>query len=437
MNKRHFLKLAGAGLALSPIASPFASPRASTAGTSNVAVKANADEATLRDITGNTDVISVQERRERIAKAQAMMKTHNIAAILLEPGAAMDYFSGIQWWRSERLTAVVIPQQGDIAVVTPFFEKPSVLESLKLGDDVRVWQEHENPFDVVARILKSRGIKSGNIGFENTVRYFVVNGVSKAFPNLNVVPAEPITLGCRMYKSAAELTLMHKANEVTLRAYEHVFSRLQEGMTQQDVKGLMNAAQHRLGGSSAWCLALFNDASAYPHGTNAKQVIRNGSVVLLDSGCSVHGYQSDISRTLVFGKPSSKVEDVWHTVREGQNVAFAAAQLGKPAGRVDDAVRTYYASKGYDKDYALPGLSHRTGHGIGMEGHESVNFVRGESTLLNKGMCFSNEPGLYIPGEFGVRLEDCLYMTDNGPVYFTKPPKSLAEPLGRLQKLIV
>ncbi len=195
MNKRHFLKLAGAGLALSPIASPLASPRASTAGTSNVAVKANADEATLRDITGNTDVISVQERRERIAKAQALMKTHNIAAILLEPGAAMDYFSGIQWWRSERLTAVVIPQQGDIAVVTPFFEKPSVLESLKLGDDVRVWQEHESPFDVVARILKSRGIKSGNIGFENTVRYFVVNGVSKAFPNLNVVPAEPITLG--------------------------------------------------------------------------------------------------------------------------------------------------------------------------------------------------------------------------------------------------
>jgi Xaa-Pro aminopeptidase len=206
-------------------------------------------------------------------------------------------------------------------------------------------------------------------------------------------------------------------------------------MSQQDVKSLMNNAQQRLGGSGAWCLALFNDASAYPHGTNAAQTIKEGSVILLDSGCSVHGYQSDISRTLVFGKASQKVQDVWHTVREGQNVAFAAAKVGEPAGKVDDAVRRYYASKGYSKDYELPGLSHRTGHGIGMEGHESVNFVRGENTPLRKGMCFSNEPGIYIPGEFGVRLEDCLYMTETGPAYFTEPPESLAKPLGKLLDL--
>ncbi|WP_272963616.1 M24 family metallopeptidase, partial [Alteromonas australica] len=271
--------------------------------------------------------------------------------------------------------------------------------------------------------------------FESSVRYFVVTGISNALPAMNIVAAEPVTLGCRMYKTAAELTLMHKANEVTLRAYEHVFNNLKLGMSQAQVKGLMNAAQRKLGGSGTWCLALFNDASAYPHGTNAKQVIQEGSVILLDSGCSVHGYQSDISRTLVFGKASQKVEDVWNTVREGQNVAFAAAKVGAPAGGVDDAVRQYYASKGYDKNYALPGLSHRTGHGIGMEGHESVNFVRGETTPLNKGMCFSNEPGLYIPGEFGVRLEDCLYMTDKGPSYFTSPPDSLASPLGTLMPL--
>lgn len=249
---------------------------------------------------------------------------------------------------------------------------------------------------------------------------------------MELVPAEAITLGCRMYKSANELALMHKANEITLKAYEFVYSQLKVGMSQSEVKGLMNTAQQQLGGSRTWAMALFNDASAYPHGTKAHQTIREGSVVLMDSGCAVHGYQSDISRTFVVGTPSQKVVDVWNTVREGQNVAFTAAKLGMPAGAVDDAVRAYYNTQGYGKDYALPGLSHRTGHGIGMEGHESVNFVRGESTVLTKGMCFSNEPGIYIPGEFGVRLEDCIYMTDTGPAYFTEPPESLAKPLGSL-----
>ncbi len=427
MDKRHFLKLAGASIALAPIASMAALDKTNTADLSDI--------DGLTDITANAKPITVKERRARIEKAQSLMKGQDIGAILIEPGAAMDYFSGIKWWRSERLTALIIPQKGDVAVVTPFFEKPSVLESLAIGDDVRVWQEHESPFDVVAGILKSRGITSGNIGFESSVRYFVVTGVSRALPNMNIVPAEPVTLGCRMYKTASELALMHKANEITLRAYEFVFNNLELGMSQQDVKSLMNNAQQRLGGSGAWCLALFNDASAYPHGTNAAQTIKEGSVILLDSGCSVHGYQSDISRTLVFGKASQKVQDVWHTVREGQNVAFAAAKVGEPAGKVDDAVRRYYASKGYSKDYELPGLSHRTGHGIGMEGHESVNFVRGENTPLRKGMCFSNEPGIYIPGEFGVRLEDCLYMTETGPAYFTEPPESLAKPLGKLLDL--
>ncbi|MBR9894916.1 MAG: aminopeptidase P family protein [Gammaproteobacteria bacterium] len=429
MDKRHFLKLAGASIALAPMAPMAALDKTNTAGLNDINV--------LTDITASAKPITVEERRARIEKAQSLMKAQDIAAILIEPGAAMEYFSGIKWWRSERLTALIIPKKGDVAVITPFFEKPSVLESLAIGDDVRVWQEHESPFDAVASILKSRGITSGNIGFESSVRYFVVTGVSRALPNMKIVPAEPVTLGCRMYKTASELALMHKANEVTLRAYEFVFNNLKLGMAQQDVKSLMNTAQQRLGGSGAWCLALFNDASAYPHGTSAAQTIKEGSVILLDSGCSVHGYQSDISRTLVFGKASQKVQDVWHTVREGQNVAFAAAKIGEPTGKVDDAVRQYYASKGYSKDYELPGLSHRTGHGIGMEGHESVNFVRGENTPLKKGMCFSNEPGIYIPGEFGVRLEDCLYMTETGPAYFTEPPESLAKPLGRLKSLPV
>lgn len=427
MNKRDFLRFSSIGLAA-------ASVPVVAFGNESKDVPVN---ASLSDITASVSPITASEREQRIDKAQSLMKQHDIKAIVLEPGAAMDYFSGIQWWRSERLTALVIPQQGDVAVVTPFFEKPSVLESLQVGDDVRVWQEHESPFDVVAGILTDRGVKNGKLGFENTVRYFAVEGIRNAMPKMNIVPAEPVTLGCRMVKSAHELTLMHKANEVTLRAYEEVYAQLQEGMSQADVKGLMQKAQQSLGGSGIWGMALFNDASAYPHGTREEQVIKNGSVVLMDCGCSVHGYQSDISRTFVFGEPSKKQRDVWAHVREGQRIAFEAATLGNAAGKVDDAVRKHYKTLGYGPDYQLPGLSHRTGHGIGMEGHEKVNFVHGETTTLKPGMCFSNEPGIYLPGEFGVRLEDCIYMTENGPVWFTEPPESLDQPLGALATLKV
>ena len=253
--------------------------------------------------------------------------------------------------------------------------------------------------------------------------------------NMQHVSAEPVTRGCRMYKSQHELELMHKANEVTLLAYADVFSKLKAGMSQSDVKALMNTAQEQLGGKGAWNMALFNQASAYPHGTKQKQILTEGSVVLMDCGCNVHGYQSDISRTFVFGEPTKRQRDVWQTVRQGQEIAFEQAKIGTQAGLVDDAVRKFYQTKGFGPGYKLPGLSHRTGHGIGMEGHESVNFVHGETTLLKPGMCFSNEPGIYIQGEFGVRLEDCIYMTKNGPKWFTMPPASLDEPIGKLIKL--
>jgi Xaa-Pro dipeptidase len=360
--------------------------------------------------------------------------------MILEPGAAMDYFSGIQWWRSERLTAVVIPKEGEIAVVCPFFEEPSIRESLAVGEDVRVWQEHESPFEQVKQILNDRKINQGSlnkdtIAFEDSVRYFVQRGIMSLLPNMQDISAEPITLGCRMFKDTHELQLMHKANEITLTAYAHVWSKLELGMSQSDVKSLMSSAQSALGGSDIWNMALFNEASAYPHGTNQKQTIREGSIVLMDCGCSVQGYQSDISRTFVFGEPSKKQQKIWSTVRQGQRIAFETATLGTPAGKVDDAVRAYYVKQGFGPDYKLPGLSHRTGHGIGMQGHEPVNFVHGEAETLKPGMCFSNEPGIYLPSEFGVRLEDCVYMTDKGIQWFTVPPDSLVSPIGKLAAL--
>ncbi|MFT4937395.1 MAG: Xaa-Pro dipeptidase [Paraglaciecola sp.] len=423
LTKRAFLKAGGAAIAALPL-----SHSVLAANTGSSAPKS----MELKSVTGNTLPISITQRRARIAKAQQLMQKHEIEALVLEPGPAMDYFSGIQWWRSERLTAVVIPKEGEVAVVCPFFEEPSIRESLQVGEDVRVWQEHESPFVLIEQILKDRGINKGNIAFESSVRYFALKGLMALLPNMQDVSAEPITLGCRMFKNNHELKLMHKANEVTLLAYAHTWSKLELGMSQSDVKQIMSDAQSQLGGSDVWNMALFNEASAYPHGTKQEQIIREGSIVLMDCGCSVHGYQSDISRTFVYGEASKKQRKIWDLVRQGQAIAFEKAQLGTPAGQVDDAVRAYYVKQGLGPDYKLPGLSHRTGHGIGMQGHEPVNFVHGETETLKAGMCFSNEPGIYLPEEFGVRLEDCIYMTSEGPQWFTKPPSSLDNPLGEL-----
>jgi len=376
--------------------------------------------------------IGVDERLARIEKAQRLMRQQNIDAILLEPGSAMLYFTGISWWRSERLTAVVIPREGEIGVVTPFFEEPSVRESMTFGDDVRTWHEHDSPFQRVAGFLQDRKISSGRIGLEGTVRQFVAVGLAEAAPGLEITTAEPVTRGCRMFKSVNEIALMKKANEVTLAAYRHVYGQLERGMQPSDVKPLMQTAQKELGGTGSWSMALFGAASAYPHGTDIQQEIEEGQIVLMDCGCSVHGYQSDISRTFVFGEPDSHQREVWNTVRQGQQIAFETAQIGAPAGSVDDAVRRHYESLGWGPGYQVPGLSHRTGHGIGMDGHEPVNFVHGEQTLLAPGMCFSNEPGLYDFSAFGVRLEDCLYLTEDGPAWFTVPPDSLDDPIGRM-----
>ncbi len=419
MSKRDFLALSGvsASAALLGACKP---------------VEPSTEKSQLDSIVGDIAPISVKERLSRIEKAQRLMIENDLDAILLEPGSAMLYFTGISWWRSERLTTVIIPREGDIGIVTPYFEEPSVRESMTFGDDVRPWNEHDSPFERVAGFLKDRKLTGGRIGLEETVRYFVVDGLQKTAPSFEIRSATPVTQGCRMYKSAAEIALMKKANEVTLTAYKHVYKNLEAGMEPGDVKALMAAAQRQLGGADIWNMALLGVASAYPHGTNQPQKIEEGQIVLMDCGCSVEGYQSDISRTFIYGEPTKRQREVWDTVRKGQQIAFETAQIGVKAGAVDDAVRSYYESLGWGPGYGVPGLSHRTGHGIGMDGHERVNFVHSEETLLAPGMCFSNEPGLYDFNSFGVRLEDCLYMTQNGPAWFTVPPDSIDEPVGRM-----
>ena len=373
--------------------------------------------------------ISREERLARLAKARTLMKQNGIGAIIVEPGASLDYFTGVQWWRSERLTAAVIPVQGDPIVVTPFFEKPSVEESLKITAEVRVWQEDEEPLKLVADFLKERGVAGAPVGFEETNRYWILDRLTQQMPRVKIVSANAVARALRMLKSPAELALMQAAADVTVAAFRDVQPKIREGMTPSDINELYNAAVIARGGANPGGLILLGEASAYPHGSGKPQHVRKGEVVLLDCGCEVHGYQSDISRTFVFdAPPTAEQRKVWEQMRRGQDIAMAAAKVGAPAGSVDDAVRSAYERWGYGPRYKLPGTSHRTGHGIGMEGHEPINLVHGEMTPLASGMCFSNEPGIYLPGKFGIRLEDCFYMTTTGPKWFSVPPPSIDRP---------
>jgi Xaa-Pro dipeptidase len=375
--------------------------------------------------------ISQAERLQRIATARQLMQRNGIGAVIVESGSSLDYLTGVEWHRSERLTAAVIPAIGDPIIVTPFFERPSVAETLAIPAEIRTWNEDEEPLKLVADFLRERGVAGQPIGFEETDRYFIVDRLGQQLPGLKSVSANPVVRALRLLKSPAELALMQCANDITIRAMRHAAEGTRPGMTPQDFGTAIDAATAAIGGSPEFSLVLIDEASAQPHGSRKPQVVRPGSTILFDCGCTVHGYQSDISRTFVFGSaPTAEQRKVWNQVHEGQQIAIRAAKIGAPCGSVDDAVRAAYTSWGYGPGYKLPGLSHRTGHGIGMDGHEPAYLVHGDMTPLAAGMCFSDEPGIYIPGKFGVRLEDCWYMTNSGPKFFTQPPPSIDQPFG-------
>lgn len=409
------------------IAAAAAAPLLST---TSLLRAAEPDLSGLSDLTGSAVPIQPLERAARLARAQGLMKANGIGAVLIEPGSSMVYFTGVEWWRSERLTAAILPVEGEPCIVTPFFEEPSVRQTLAVPAEVRVWQEDQNPLGVVAGFLRDRKLAGRPVGIEETARFFAFDGLAHVLPGAKLVSANPVVRGCRMRKSAAEIALMQLATQVTLAAYRWTYDRVERGMTGAEIGALMNAATRKLGGAPEFALALIGPAAALPHGSREVVRVAEGQVVLMDCGCAVQGYQSDVSRTWVHGTASTAQRTVWDQVARGQQVAFAAARIGAAAGSVDDAVRRYYESQGYGPGYRLPGLSHRTGHGIGLDGHEPVNLVHGETTRLAAGMCFSDEPGLYLPGRFGVRLEDCFHMTDAGPRWFSTPPTSIDAPLG-------
>ncbi|MEL6529307.1 MAG: Xaa-Pro peptidase family protein [Pseudomonadota bacterium] len=373
--------------------------------------------------------ISNAEREVRISRAQALMAEQGIAGIVVEAGTSMLYFSGLAWGRGSRLTALVIPASGSPVIVSPAFEESKLRELMIMEMEVRTWEEHKSPFGLIGGVLDDRNVE-GAIGLERTTRFFVTEGLRKDVPARDIVSASPIVGALRQIKSPREISLMQAASDITLAAYRDIFPRVQTGMTGADVRALMTDATRARGGRPVFTLALVGEASAYPHGSKKVHQVQEGEIILMDCGCDVHGYKSDISRTWVHGEANAEQRRVWDTARKGQDIVMEMAQVGSPIGAIDDAVRRYYEAEGWGPDYATPGLSHRTGHGIGMDVHEDQFVVRGNETPLAPGMCFSNEPGIYLPGKFGVRTEDCVYMTGDGPRLFSSLSPSIDNPMG-------
>jgi Xaa-Pro dipeptidase len=387
-----------------------------------------ADLSMTPELATPVEPISDAERLARIEKARRLMIENGLNAVLLEGGTSMFYYTGVRWGNSERPFAVVIPARGELAWVTPGFEEQRARELIKFSNDIRVWQEDESPYRVIAGILRDRGA-TGKVGIEERLRFFVSDGVRQEMPSLQLVSATPVTAGGRMIKSPAELALMQRANEITLQAIGATFAALKEGMTNQQVSEAVAARTRKLGGKADGALVIFGKYTAFPHGSVQPQKLREGDVVLIDAGCTVDGYASDITRTSVYGKPTQRMRDVWDIELRAQNAAFSAAQVGATCESVDAAARKVITGAGFGPDYKVPGLPHRTGHGIGLDGHEWTNFVRGNTTRLAPGMCFSDEPTIVIYGEFGIRHEDCLHITESGPKFFNPQSRSIEHPV--------
>jgi Xaa-Pro dipeptidase len=437
-SRREILGAGAAGVAGLIVGSRFGgSWFASDAGDASGAAPSAADLPPalreLKSMRGQMQPISVDERRGRIEKARDLMRASNIDALMLTGGTSMMYFTGIRWGLSERLLTAVIPVKGSAFLVTPKFEEERAMEQAHLGPlgkdaDVYAWEEHEDPYALIADGLKKRGLTTATIGAEETVRFQFSDGAAH-IPNVTMVSGTPITAGCRTIKDAHEIELMRFASVVTHKAYEAAWKSLKEGMTQDDFATLVQQAHKQLGYDGSAGVQV-GEYSALPHGSATPQVVREGSILLIDGGCKVEGYSSDLSRTFVLGTPTQRMKDVFEIEHQAQAAALKAARPGVACQDVDAAARKVIVDAGFGPDYKF--FSHRVGHGMGMDGHEWPYLVRGNTLPLAPGMVFSDEPGIYIPGEFGVRLEDDMVITEDGAELFTPQSPSLEQPFAAL-----
>lgn len=388
--------------------------------------------ANLKSLRDQAKPISVEERQERVERARRLMRENGLDAIMLIGGTSMKYFANIDWWLSERTFTLILPAKGDPFFVSPAFEEDRAREQINRGPfagkpDIRIWQENESPYERVAQGLKDRGISTGRLGIEETVWFVNSDGVAHADPSITFTSATPVTAGCRMHKTQHEIALLQLANEVTLKAYEAAWRALKPGMTQHDFSRMVSQAHDQLGfpGSAG---VQVGEYSALPHGSIEPQKVEEGTILLIDGGCTVEGYHSDISRTFVLGKPTDKMKKVFDIVHRAQSAALAQARPGVEAQSVDAVARKIIEDSGYGPGYKYFG--HRLGHGIGMDDHEWPYLVGGDTLKLEPRMSFSDEPGIYIRGEFGVRLEDCMHITEDGAKLFTPQSPSIEHPFG-------
>jgi Xaa-Pro dipeptidase len=407
-SRREWLRLSGAS-AVTALASP--DPSSAQAPEPPPAI------AALTPMTEGVQPIALEERRARLERARRLMAEEGLSAVVLASGTSLTYFTGAEWGVSERFFGAVLPLEGEPAWVTPAFEKARALEQIRIGTDVRAWEEHESPYALVAGIL--RDLKAtGRVGLEETMPFVFADEIAKAAPAARLASATPVTAGCRMIKDAHEIALMRRACEITVRAHRAVLASLREGMMPEEARRLCSEAHTRLG-MRGGALVLFGADAAFPHGTTKPRPLKAGDVVLIDGGGRLHGYASDITRTAVFAAPpTDRQRRIWELVRRAQEAAFRAARPGVECQAVDAAARRVIEEGGFGPDYRY--FTHRVGHGIGMDGHEWTYLVRGNRTPLRPGMCFSDEPGVYIPGELGVRHEDVIFVTEDGAENMTR-----------------
>ena len=388
--------------------------------------------AELEPMREGIEPITNAEREQRIAHAQALMREQGIDALYLDASSSLYYFTGVRFSSSERLHGALIPAQGEFAYSAPAFEEEKTRAQIVMGDDIRVWEEHDDPTALVIETVRSMGVSSGTIAIDETTPFFVFDGLRRAGNSYDFVNADAISGRCRMRKSACEIALMQKAKNITLQAQKAAARILRVGISTTEVQAFLTEAHHRLGadGPPTFCIVLFGEPTAYPHGVPYPQTLKHDDMVLIDVGAPIEGYHSDITRSYVFGEPNERQKHVWNTEKRAQTSAFDAATIGATCESVDAAARRVIEAAGFGPGYAVPGLPHRTGHGIGLDVHEWAYLVKGDRTKLDVGMCFSNEPMICLYGEFGVRLEDHFYMTEDGPRWFTQPSFSVDDPFG-------
>ncbi|MBC3933796.1 aminopeptidase P family protein [Undibacterium sp. CY7W] len=383
----------------------------------------------LQPVLSQVQPITPQEFQDRVNKAARLMRERGIAALLLPAGTSLYYFTGLRWYPSERLTAAILTPDAQVVFVTPAFEESKLRETLGEQAAIRLWQEEENPALLVRQWLKDLGCDRGPLAIDESTPFFVADALRQALPDQALINGMVITAECRMHKSAHEIALMQSAKSITLDVQRRAARILREGITSTEVADFIDSAHRAYGaGPSTFCIVSFGALTAIPHGPDGVQTLREGDNVLIDTGCKVQHYHSDITRSYVFGQPNARQRSIWNLEKEAQEAAFHAAQLGVACEAVDAAARRVLAAAGMSPDYALPGLPHRTGHGIGLDIHEWTYLVRGNTRPLAAGMCFSNEPMICIEGEFGVRLEDHFYMTEQGPRWFTRPSVAVDQP---------